>query len=276
MNNGLMRSSPDHTEEMRLTALYALMEKQVISYQKFHHLGYSTSVSTELAKELMDSILYTLEQLTDVYDDTDLEKKLTLGQAILEEKLAKAKSMLQLIVGTAPQWQTQCRWEAIECLRRYLSAYDVRHLANRGPDAFFYPTLCLPPEGVKGIDLCLFYEQSLWIENQIMAGISEESLAQFWDCLPSETLNQCEQVVINALGKTIIGQLPDPLQFQPEHYRQIGLILPHVTDADLKDATLRLCDVLGLREGSAFHYIHSAARAIMARANAQNLPLLFL
>lgn len=256
--------------------LYVLMEKQVRSYQKSHHFGYSTSVPVELAKELMDSILYTLEQGVNINDDFDLENRLTLGQAILEEKLAKAKSMLQWIVGTAPQWQTQCRWEAIECLRRYLSDYDVQHLACRGPDSFFYPTLCLPPEEGKGIDLCLFYEQALWIENQIMAGISEASLAQFWDGLPSETLNQCEQVIINALGKSIIGQPPDPLLFQPEHYRQIGQILPHMTDEEMTEAVLRLCDALGLRDKSALCYIQGAARAIIARANAENLPLLFL
>ena len=87
-----------------------------------------------------------------MYAHRNIGEALLLGQEILENRLSKAKSMLELVNGTAPQWQTECRWEALRYLRHYLEQYDYLHLAHKGPDDLFYPILISPPEGIKGID----------------------------------------------------------------------------------------------------------------------------
>ena len=104
--------SPEEQQRI-MEQMYLLMGKQVQSYHKHRHMGSNSSVSVELAQELMESIEYTIGLVGGVYPHTNIGEALVLGQEILENKLSKAKSMLELVNGTAPQWQTECRWEAL-------------------------------------------------------------------------------------------------------------------------------------------------------------------
>ena len=237
--------------------MYLLMGKQVQSYHKHRHMGNNSSVSVELAQELMESIEYTIGLVGGVYAYRNIEEALVLGQEILESKLSKAKSLLELVNGTAPQWQTECRWEALRYLRHYLEQYDYLHLAHRGPDDLFYPILISPPEGIQGIDSCLFYLNILWIENQIMAGVSDNALDQFWDRLPSATLNQCEHLLINGIGKALLGTGIDPLVFEAEEHMQLIVALMRATEEGLREAAKLLCQWLSLKDENAYMYVEA-------------------
>lgn len=146
--------SPEEQQRI-MEQMYLLMGKQVHSYHKHRHMGNNSSVPVELAQDLMESIEYTINQVGGIYAHPDVEDALRLGQGILENKLNKARSMLELVSATAPSWQTECRWDAIDYLRRYLNQYDHLHLAHKGPDDLFYPILIVPTEGIQGIDSCL-------------------------------------------------------------------------------------------------------------------------
>ena len=248
--------SPEEQQRI-MEQMYLLMGKQVQSYHKHHHMGNNSSVSVELAQELMESIEYTIGLVGGVDAHRNIEEALVLGQEILESKLSKAKSMLELVNGTAPQWQTECRWEALCCLRHFLEQYDHLHLAHRGPDDLFYPILISPPEDIQGIDSCLFYLNILWIENQIMAGVSDNALGPFWNRLPSATLNQCEHLLINGIGKALLGSGLDQLTFEPEEQLQIVFAMLNATEENLKTATKLLCQWLNLKDENAKMYVET-------------------
>ena len=233
------------------------MGKQVQSYHKHRHMGNNSSVPVELAQELMESIEYTIGLVGGVYAHRNIGEALVLGQEVLESKLSKAKSMLELVNGTAPQWQTECRWEALRYLRHYLEQYDHLHLAHKGPDDLFYPILISPPESIQGIDRCLFYLNILWIENQIMAGIPKDVLEQFWDRLPAAALNQCEHLLLNGIGKAILGTGIDPLVFEIDEHMQLIVALMKATEERLKDAAKLLCQWLNLKDENARMYVES-------------------
>ena len=240
-----------------MNQMYLLIGTQVQSYHKHRHMGNNSSVPVELAQELMESIEYTIGLVGGVYAYRNIEEALVLGQEILESKLSKAKSMLELVNGTAPQWQTECRWEALRYLRHYLEQYDYLHLAHRGPNDLFYPLLISPPEGIQGIDSCLFYLNILWIENQIMAGVSDNALDQFWDRLPSATLNQCEHLLINGIGKALLGTGIDPLVFEAEEHMQLIVALMRATEEGLREAAKLLCQWLNLKDENAKMYVET-------------------
>ena len=183
-------------QQKTMEQLYQLMGKQVQSYHKHRHMGGNSSIPVELAQELMESVEYTIGLVSDVYAYRNIEEALLRGQEILESRFDKAKSMLKLVIGTAPPCQSDCRWEALRYLQHYLDQYDHVHLAHKGPDDLFYPILISPPEGIKGIDSCILYLNTLWIENQIMASIPEDTLEQFEKHLHTATLNTCEQLLI--------------------------------------------------------------------------------
>lgn len=196
---------PTPEEQQRMMGqLYRLVEKQVQSYQKHRHMGKSTSIPMELAQELMESIEFTTRQVGGVYAHADAEKAFILGQGVLKRKIEQTNALLDLVGKTAPRWQTECRWEALSELKRYLEGYDFLHLAHRGPDTLFYPILIAVPEEFRGIDLCLFYLNVLLAENRIMQAVPERILENFWDRLPDAAPNQCEHVLINGIGKALL------------------------------------------------------------------------
>ncbi len=248
--------SPEEQQRI-MEQMYLLMGKQVQSYHKHRHMGNNSSVPVELAQELMESMEYTIGLVGGVYAHKNTGEALVLGQEVLESKLSKAKSMLELVNGTAPQWQTECRWEALRYLRYYLEQYDHLHLAHKGPEDLFYPILISPPEGIKGIDSCIFYLNIMWIENQIMAGVPEDALEQFWDRLPVATLNQCEHLLINGIGKALLRTGIDPLVFESEEHMQLIVALMKATEERLKDAAKLLCQWLNLTDENACMYVEA-------------------
>lgn len=252
----VMPLSPEEQQRF-LGQMHLLMAKQVKSYHKHRRMGESSSVPSELARELMESVGYTLNLAGGAFAGQSVEETLRLGQARLEEKRRKAVSMLELVSATAPQWQTECRWEALRCLRHYLDTYDPLHLAHKGPEDLFYPVLIAPQEAVQGIESCLFYLNILWIENQIMAGVPDDVLDRFWDSLPAATLNQCEPLLINGIGKALLGSGLDPLIFAPEEQPQLVFAMLGATGETLRDAAKLLCHWLDLKDENARMYVQA-------------------
>ena len=248
--------SPEEQQRI-MEQMYLLMGKQVQSYHKHRHMGNNSSVPVELAQDLMESIEYTMRLVGGVYAHRNIEEALVLGQEILESKLRRAKSMLELVNGTAPRWQTECRWEALRYLRHYLEQYDHLHLAHKGPEDLFYPILISPPDDIQGIDSCIFYLNIMWIENQIIAGVPDDALEQFWERLPAATLNQCEHVLINGIGKVLIGTGLAPLTFEPDEHMQLIAAMLEATEEKMKTAATLLCQWLNLEDENARMYVEA-------------------
>ena len=255
MNHLLINPLSPEEQQRFLEQTYFLTGKQVQSYHKHRHMGSNSSVSVELAQELMESMEYTMNQSGGIYANSNAEEALQKGQEILEEKVSKARSMLDLVHATAPAWQTECRWETLRYLRHYLDTYDHLHLAHRGPDELYYPILISTPEGIQGIDTCLFYLNILWIENQIMAAVPEAVLDSFWDRLPAGTQNQCEHFLINAMGRALIGADLDSLTFDQEEQMQLMIAMFTATKEKLKTAARDLCQQLELKDENAQKYV---------------------
>ena len=248
--------SPEQ-QKKRMEQLYLLIGRQVQSYHAHRHMGSNSSVPVELAQDLAASILYTVDQAGGMDTHPDMEEALRAGQNILKAKLDKAGSLLELVNGTAPAWQTECRWEALHCLDRYLNRYDPLHLAHKGPEDLFYPMLISPPEALQGIDCCIFYLNILWIENQIMAGVPEAALEEFWNRLPADTLNPCEPLLRNGIGKALIGTGLTPLTMEPEDRGALAVALSRATRFELEQAAGILCQWLGLRDDYAGMYVRA-------------------
>ena len=108
-----------------------------------------------------------------------------------------------------------------------------------------------------GIDSCLFYLNILWIENQIMAGVQEDALEEFWTRLPAGTLNQCEHLLINGIGKALLGTGIDPLVFETEEHMQLIVALLEATEEGLRDSAKLLCEWLNLKDENARMYVEA-------------------
>ena len=90
-----------------------------------------------------------------------------------------------------------------------------------------------------------------------MAGVPEEALEQFWDRLPAATLNQCEHLLINGIGKALLRTGIDPLIFETEEYMQLIVTLMRATEEKLRDAAKLLCQWLNLKDENARMYVEA-------------------
>ena len=248
--------SPEQQQRI-MGQMYLIIGEQVQSYHKHRNMGCNTSVPVELAQELIASVEYTINQTGGVFAHSNVGEALKLGQQILEDKVCRARAILDLVTGTAPDWQTDCRWEALRYLGQYLNQYDHKHLAHKGPDELYYPVLITPPEGIRGINICLFYLNILWIENQIMAGVPDDVLDQFWDRLPADTLNQCERLLINGVGKTMIGSELDSLVFEAGEYQSLMAAMRRAAKGDLRKTVRTLCRLLNIGDENARLYVEA-------------------
>ena len=107
--------------------------------------------------------------------------------------------------------------------------------------------------------LCLLCDLPVegFIENQIRAGVSDNALDQFWDRLPSATLNQCEHLLINGIGKALLGSGLDQLIFEPDEQLQIVFAILNATEENLKTAAILLCQWLNLKDENAKMYVQA-------------------
>lgn len=271
----------------RMRQLSLLMEKQVKSYQKARHLGESSSVPVELAQEFLESIGYTLDQVGGVAGNPNLSAGLEKGQKLLEQKHTQGKRLLGLVEATAPAWQGECRWDTLRALGGYMESYDWKHLAHKLPEDVVYPLVVPVPEQLRGIDFVLFFLQMLWLENQIMDAFPEAGLEEFWSVFCQQdrglTENQCERLLVNAIGKILIsGEVGTPA-FSDGDWEAIQRFFSRQGDSVEKTvsaAASRLAAVLKLQDQNAVSYVRQVVpnllpRLIAAVAN-NHLPAIFL
>lgn len=143
------------------------------------------------------------------------------------------------------------------------------HLAHREPSERFYPMLVSLPDSIRGVDCCLFYLNTLWLENRIMAAMDEKDLEQLWNRLPPDTLNQCEPLILNGIGKAVISPCLDKLTFDEMDYASLGAVLrgktPESIHEQLKSAAQRSCERLALTDANAAACVKTAVPQLQMR-----------
>lgn len=217
-------------QQSRLSGeLYSQLGKQVKSYYASRNMGENSSVTLELAKELTCSVEYTLEVAGGYHPDEPLTQQLDRGQAILEQELEQTRILWRLVEATAPDYRSQCHWETVRQLGSFLDGYDLRHFAHQVPWEPDYPLLRPLPAELKGVRWAAGFLRCLWYENQILEGLTggrallDQAPPLYWEA----PQNLCEQPLWNALGKTLLGEEPDPLDLTPEERERAEEILKH-------------------------------------------------
>lgn len=238
--------------------LYPLMDGQVRSYNAHRGAG-GTSVTTETARELLESMVFTLEAAGGYTPDADVKALLAKGQTVLEPKLDRAKQLLRLAAASAPEFQTRYFGETLRLLDRYLQTYDHLHMAHRAPEGLDYPLLSPVPNQLRGIDWALYYLNCVWTENEILHSFSPDALAELIDASPPDywlpPQNQCEQPLWNAMAKALLGHKPEQLLLiSGEPDRLLHLLKGKDREqlrALFSDALARVCTALNLPENAA-------------------------
>lgn len=240
--------------------LYARLGEQVKSYHRHYHMGDNTSVSTETARELLESMVYTLNQTP----GGTLED----GQQLLANRLTLAKEQHRLVQATAPDWESQCRWDTIAALGRFLERYDHLHFAHRSPEDLDYPLLISVPEGFLGLDCAVFYLNCLWYENQILQAMGDSARGCWENRIPDYwgiPLNLCEQPLIQLLGRSLLGLDLSGSGLSAADRAALVLLLHDFSKEMLHAQTLTLCGKLALTDQNAVSYACTVVDSLYPR-----------
>lgn len=226
--------------------VWNLLALQVRHYHKHYHMGDNTSVPEETAKELLSSILYTLDKAGGALD-------LSLGQAVLERQVEEARQLLSLVRASTEICNDSFN-ESVETIGWWLPRYDHLHFAHRAPEFLSYPLLYRDWEDLNGIDRVLCWLRCLWQECQILAAPVdfEEVYAKFGPDFWSAPINLCQQPLINAIGRCLLGKSPLDLTLEDADRRELES-LPDPTPL-LAPALERVCREWDIRSPDAKAY----------------------
>lgn len=281
MNQLPMEARTARDRERLAAQLYTLLGAQVKSYHKHYHMGENSSVPVETARELTESIWYTVGLTGSAKGD--LADLLAHGQQLLSEQKEKAAALYRLVCATAPDGQSQCHWDVLRTLGHFLDTYDHLHLAHRRPELIDYPLLMPVPEGLRGIDFAVYYLNCLWLEHQLLAAFPDGAVEELYAHLPPDyweaPQNLCEQPLWNGMAKTLLAQPLDDLMLEADDLPRLSAILSREPEGIISGAMQKLAETLALPPAPAA-YAAATVRELLPRLKAamtgENLANLFL
>lgn len=259
MNQALIQAMSPEARAKLFEAFYHLLGLQVTSYHRHYGMGESTSVPEETAKELAESLWYTLEKAGGKLLEEGLSSALARGQELLEAETEAAKRQLILIAATAPEAANDSYHDTLRTLNRFLQSYDPRHFAHRVPKFLEYPLLLSDWQDFRGIDQVNAYLRCMWLENQILADFAPEALEELYRQIDPDfwgiPLNLCRQPLLNALGLALLGKPIHTLALSSSD----RLCLKDVSKDQLNRAFSAVFAELDLRSPDAQAYAQSLA-----------------
>lgn len=224
-------------------ALHVRLGEQVKRYHKRYHRSENTSVPTETAQALMQSIFFTLGVTGGYRPNISLDEQLQTGQKMLEATLEKARATHALLLTATPICQSEWRWDALRALGRYLDRYDAELFAHVSPEIPVYPLLIGIPDTLSGIFVAQAYLGAFFVEEQILDALTgaqallEDAPPLYWDAPQSIV----EQPLCNALAKTLLHAPLDPLLLSQEEKRALLSLL---SGGDVEETLRRALDTL--------------------------------
>ena len=214
--------------QILLPRLWTLLGKQTERY----NMGDSTSVTVEVAKELLASLWYTI---TLAMDETrtpysrllsdELMPIVKQGQTILQDKLEAAKQLWEAVCRTAPEIQNFYYADTLRGIDDYLRHYDLHYFAHRKPLCIDYPLLNAPSETMHGLTYTEQYLKCMLAENLLIHGFEKNAVICVLQTVAPDYqehyLNLCEQSITNALGLAMIRKNVRTLHLGHEEQAEI-------------------------------------------------------
>ena len=223
----LSRLTPDQQAAWQI-AIARLMAKRAARYS----LGQDTSLPEETAREMMESVLFTLKQVNaqaEAPSSGELSGMWEAGIAKLEQKLVCTRRLLDAVASTSPCIDIRAYRDTLRSLAGFANRYDYRYFACRIPCTIDYQ-LCHPlPEELCGVDYVNGYLRLLLIENLFLMKFPSAALRRFCEqSTPaySELLMELyEPVAAQAAGLSLLGRPPEALILSAGDREQIKEML---------------------------------------------------
>lgn len=275
-NTGLTAGLSDGDALVVQKKLLRLLEKQTNRYTG----GDSSSVRAETARELLASVLFTLDFYLcgsgngpALLVSTDPEELLARGQQAIEDALAQFDRLYAAACLGAPEIENIAFRDTLRSLGAFRRRYDRRLFAHAIPCDIDYP-LCRPvPETLAGVAYVNEYLRRIVVENDFLRRFPKAAVIGLLESYCPDyrglLINLFEPVAVNALGRSLLGLDPRPLEITDAARAEIAEKLDPLTAgarrAALSAAAGRLGRTLGSPDAGAREYLARTADDLCPR-----------
>ena len=264
-------------QERALQALWQALARLAGRYSGMD----STSVSQERAAALLQSMLYTIGEVSrlegvplGVLLRQDISEAVRRGQRMLEERRRTQRRRWAALCRRAPAVRTVFYTETLRGLGEFFRRYDTVFEAHLIPCSIDYPLLSPVPERVQGVSYIEAYLGALEVERRFLGAFPAQELEGLYAaCVPAwrqAPFNLCDAGVCNAAGRALLGLGGPGLDVSPAQRRAIERGLAGMDDgarrAAILEAGARACRELGLGDAGLFDYLRPGLESLGVRA----------
>ncbi|WP_394272336.1 DUF6179 domain-containing protein [Butyricicoccus sp.] len=255
--------------------LYTLAAKQAEKYTS----GESSSIPSELAGELLDSICFCLEQHEDgvrVLLHCDGAEALAEGMRRIERKQAYGKALWQEVCNHLPAVENRSMLDTLGGIGTFWKQYNPRFFAHQVPGDIDYQLSAPVSEQLRGVDYVNRYLEHLAIENGFLRLFTERAMLPVLDSYCPDynelLVNLYEPIAANALGCVLLGRDVRSLDIPPEGYKALQARFSDKTTDEIRkilcEAAEELSEQLAMSSASAREYLQAYAERLVPRISA--------
>ena len=265
--------------QILLPRLWTLLGKQTERYT----MGDSTSVTVEVAQELLASLWYTITLAMDENHtpygrllSDELMPFVKQGQTILQDKLEAAKRLCEMVCRTASEIKNCYFTDTLRGIGDYLRHYDLCYFAHRKPLCIDYPLLNAPSEAMHGLTYTEQYLKCMLAENLLIHGFEKNAVICVLQTVAPDYqehyLNLCEQSITNALGLAMIRKNVRTLHLGHEEQSEIQEMMQNRSCEKQREflhvAARTICDQMEITEKWIIDYVTSFSDTLLPRIEA--------
>lgn len=214
----------------------------------------SSSITYDKARQLMTSILYSIDQVAiiDTHEQTHLislkqsaYEAYNLGLSLAKEKIQTANNLFFHISENFNSFKNICYFETVmKGMPGFFIKYDVVYDAQNHILTLDYP-LIQPLPGLMGIDLIVVYLQKIHLEQIFLSKFSPEVIISMFSNYHKKHYelihNVCKFTMRNAIGCILLDRSFYELAIQEDELKHLNSIQRNLTIEELE---LKLKEVL--------------------------------
>jgi hypothetical protein len=244
----------------------------------------SSSIKTEIAQRIMQSILYVLdvglmdhsapEKAIDTLKNTGLEEIYLQGLLTIDVHMLQAKQLMLEIQENKLSVDMISYQESIENINKeFFREYDVRFDAHNAIASIDYPLLSddMSWDGIVYIknylkklkwenDFCNIFSTDAI--NMLLIGMEKKIGISYKELLT----NISEMIFINAIGSVILGRSAYELKINETEYARLETTLKNITDVELlkllDDSSILVLDEMNIIATEVRQYFLSSMNKI--------------
>ena len=255
---------------------FILLPTQVDSFT----MGDSSSVSSEIAEELLKSIFFTIrmainanKSALNVLLSSDVRSIFRQGKAIVDSETEKGRQLLKAAMESAPTIQNISYRETLSGLAVFFEKYDSRFFAHEIPCSIDYQLCHNVSDKLLGIEYINEYLRLLLIENRFCAlfepSAMEAVLKSHSPQYKSLLINLYEPLAVNALGLALTGGEIRLLKIRAKDQAEITSLFRSLTKDDaannLKASAEIVCHELEITDTEQRSYLEKTAEELYYR-----------